>query len=175
MANVNRWISGRNNSKNAMPVNAQSGTTVEMGDLMFLDDADGLREGGGSTANYSCYPLSWLRPTGTTLEAKIALVQARFLGVAMDDKDGHARSQEKLIPIVKTGMFEYDLKPGGTINVGTILAPTGTTSSSNILNQKVVKTTVVTKAIGYSVEKKVHATSIQMLIRPAFGLSNIIS
>jgi hypothetical protein len=175
MANVNRYISGRSSPKNIHGYVSKSGTTIEMGDLMFLDDTDGLRDGGNSTADYSCYPLSWLRPSGTTLEAKKTLVQNHFLGVAMDDKDGNSQSCEQLIAVATSGMFEFDMKPAKTLQVGYMLSPAGTTSSSNLFNQKVMHTTTATKAIGYVVKKQTHALKCEMIIRPAYSGSTVIS
>lgn len=166
MANVNRWESG---DKNCIAVNFLSGTTVEMGDLIFLDDTDDLRSNGSSTASQTGYPISWLRASGASLEYNKSMVKARFAGIAISDKDGGANLPAKLIAVATSGIFEFDLKPARTVNVGNAVGPSGTSAASNMFDQKVMLTTKSANKIGYFVERKLHARSALVSIKTKFG------
>ena len=166
MADVNRWDHG---DKNCIGVTVLSGTTVEMGDLMFLDDTDGLREEGSSTADYTAYPVEHLRPTAT-LSSNKGYIETRFLGVAMEGKDGGVNQPEKLIAIARSGIFEFDMKPARTVKVGYYAGPSGTTSASNFFNQKVMVEEEANKThcYGHFVEYKTHAQSALVMIKTRY-------
>ena len=166
MANVNRYIEGE---KKEVLVLVQSSVTVEVGDLMFLDKVNNLRNNGSSTADYTAYPIENFRISGASLELNKNSLKDYFLGVAMDDKDGISNGSDMNIPIATTGKFDYDLKPGGTINIGEMFSASGTTSASNLLNQKIMKTSEVTKALGYFAESKIHAQSIEVFLNTFMG------
>ena len=166
MANVNRWIEG---ARNQILVTVASGVTVEIGDLMFLDNSDDLRNNGSSIADNFIYPLSYLRISGASLTLNKEQVKSRFLGVAMDDKDGIVGGVDMKIPIATAGKFDFDLKPGNTVHPGEYFGPSGTTTGSDILNQKVAKTSDSDLALGYFAEYKVHANSAYCWIRTAFS------
>ena len=172
MANNNHWVEGR---KDPVLVNIASGVTVEIGDLMFLDNADNLRNNGSSSASNMAYPISYLRIYGASLELNKAEVKSRFLGIALDDKYAEdIPTGEYKLSIATDGKFNFELKPGGTINSGTYFAPSGTTTGSDMFNQKVAKTTNSDLALGYFAEYKVNANSADLWIRTAFGSSGSI-
>jgi len=171
MASVNRHIEG---DANVILVEVLSGVTVETGDLMFLDNSDDLRNDGSSIANNYGYPLKYLRISGSSLELNKVQVKSRFLGVSMDDKDGIDNANNLKIPIATSGKFKFDMKPSKTVKVGDMFAPSGTTSASDMYNQKIAKTTDSTKALGYFAECKTHATTVEVFIKPAFGVSKQI-
>ena len=167
MANVNRYVEGR---RNVRLVNVASGVTVEIGDLMFLDNSDNLRSNGSSSANYYAYPISYLRISGASLTLNKAEVKARFLGVALDDKTvEYIPSGIFKISIATTGKFNFDLSPGASVNNGSYFGPSGTTTGSDMFNQKVAKTTNSDLALGYFAEYKINANSADVWIRTAFG------
>jgi len=170
MANVNRWHSGR---KNPITVKFSSGTTVEMGDLIFFDNEDNLRNNGSSTASHTGYPISWLRKSGASLEINKAAVPSRFLGVALSDKDGGLDKPAENIAVAREGVFEFDLSPATTVDVGKIAGVSGTSSASDMFDQKVMLTTQTAKAIGYFAERKVHAKTAQVIIHSTYGLGVI--
>ena len=141
---------------------------------MFLDNSDNLRDDGSSTANNYGYPLEYLRISGSSLELNKVQVKSKFLGVAMDDKDGIDGANNLKIPVATFGKFKFDLKPSKTVNVGDMFAPSGTTSASDMYNQKIAKTTDSTKALGYFAECKTHATTVEVFIKTAFGANKQI-
>ncbi len=166
MADVNRWESG---DKNCISVHFLSGTTVEMGDLIFLDNADGLRGNGSSTASQTGFPISWLRASGASLEYNKSLVKDRLLGVAMSGKDGGDNVPAQNIAVATTGIFELDLSPPATVKVGEMVGPSGTTVGSKMYDQKVMLTTKTANAIGYIAENKLYAQSAKVLIKTKLG------
>ncbi len=165
MANVNRYDSGE---KQTIYATIASGVTVEMGDLMFLDNSNNLRANGSSTANNYAYPLKYLRISGSSLQLNKEATKARFLGVAMDDVDGIVNETQK-ITIATTGVFSFDLKPPKTVAIGDYFGPSGTTGASDMFNQKGMKTTDIDIAIGRITERKIHALSAKIFIRTAFS------
>lgn len=166
MASTNRYVSGKRLTE---LVSVKGGVTVETGDLMFLDNSDNLRSNGSSSANYFAYPVEYLRTSGASLEANKEALKDHFLGVALDDKDGVENYPDLNIPIATTGIYEFDLKPGRTVNNGDLFAAAGTTTASNLINQKIMKTSDSDKALGYFAERKIHATKAKVFIRTAFG------
>jgi len=173
MANVQRWVTGNPNTR---LVSIKSGVTVELGDLMFLDEADDLRVDGDSTANNYAYPLEYFRISGGSVELNKRGVKDYFLGVAMDDKDGVGdEKNEQKLSIATAGRFVFDLKPAKTIKTGFMLAPTGTTTASNMYNQKVAYTTDGSIAIGYFAEYKVHAREAEVYFRTKYAPNGVIS
>ena len=149
-------------------VDIASGVTVEMGDLMFLDSADDLRNDGNSSANYCAYPFEYFRLTGSSLTLNKAGVQDYFYGIAIDDVDGVGGVSRK-ISIASGGKWEVDLKPGKTVSPSNMFGAAGTTTASDLYNQKVLKTSETGFALGYFVEKKVHALKAEVVLRTAFG------
>ena len=172
MANVNRYVEGY---KEVVLVNVPSGVTVEIGDIMFLDNADNLRNNGSSSASNMAYPISYLRISGASLELNKAEVKERFLGIALDDKyyEDIPAGNYKL-SIATGGKFNFELKPGGSVDNGSYFGPSGTTTGSDMFNQKVAKTTNSALALGYFAEYKVNANSADLWIRTAFGSSGSI-
>jgi len=162
LANVNRYIEGQ---KDSLLLLVNSSVTVEVGDLMFLDDLDGLRDDGSSSADFTAYPISYLRTSGSSLELNIIALKEHFLGVALDDKDGISNGSDMILPFATSGKFDYDLKTGRSINVGEMFSASGTTSASNLLNQKIIYTDEVSKALGFFAESKTNARSAEVFIK----------
>lgn len=170
MGNVNRHIEY---DPQANLIDIASGVTVEMGDLMFLDAADNLRNDGSSTANNCAYPFIYFRLAGASLTLNKAGVKDYFYGIAMDDVDGVGGVSRK-ISIGTAGKWQLDLKPAKNIYPSDMFGASGTTSASDLFNQKVLKTSETSFALGYFVEKKVHALNAEATIRTAFGESGKI-
>lgn len=166
MANVNRYVEGE---KSIVLETVKGGVTVELGDLMFHNVTDGLRNNGGSTADYSAYPFEYLRVSGASLELNKEAAQSRFLGVAMNDKDGITGSADMRIAIATAGRFNFDLKPGSTVYAGNMFGASGTTSASNLYNQKVMKTEDTSKALGRFAEHKIHALNADVWIMTKYS------
>ena len=160
-----KYVEGSLNT--IMPL-VDGGVTVVEGDLMFLDNTDNIRTNGNSTASYKAYPLEYLR-TGTSVELSKAEVKSRFLGIALENKDGRTGYNSMNVSVATGGKFILDLKPPRTVYPGDFVSPSGTTINSDLLNQKVTKTTNSSIAIGTVAEHKIHAINAEIRIRTAFG------
>jgi len=163
---ISRWV---DQDRNAILVNVLAGTTVSEGDLMFVDNATNLRNDGSSEATYSAFPISYLRISGSSLELNRAEVKDVFLGVALEGKYGVSNGVSRTVSIATTGVFKYDLKPARTVHNYEMFGPSGTTTASNMFDQKIAKTTNSNAALGYFAEYKVHALTAEVFIRSAFG------
>jgi len=167
VADVQRYVKW---SKNTIITPVQSGVTVEIGDLMFLDKEDDLRNDGSSTANNCAYPLEYLRISGASLELNKRQVKNYFLGVALNSKEGIGDITEITnISIATAGVFNFDMKPAKTVYIGEYVAPSGTTSGSDMYNQKVMKSTEVLDAIGFFAERKSYARTADVVLKTTFG------
>lgn len=164
MSNVNRHIEG---NPNAILVSVASGVTVELGDLMFHDVDDDLRCNGSSTATKATYPFEYFRLSGSSLTLNKEGVKDYFLGIALDDVDGINNGVTNTISVGTMGKYELDLKPAKTVYPINMFGATGTTSASNLYNQKVMKVTDSDYALGYFNERKKHAITAEGRIRPA--------
>lgn len=167
MANVNRYISAE---RDEVLVLVNSGITVEIGDLMFLDNVDNLRNDGSSNVDYTAYPVEYLRASGASVELNKQILKPYFLGVALGDKDGISNGEDINLVVATAGKFTYDLKPGRSVDVGDMFSASGTTSASNLINQKIMKTSEISKALGFFAESKTHANSVEVFIKSSvFG------
>jgi len=66
------------------------------------------------------------------------------------------------------------MKPGKTVKTGQMFGASGTTTASDLFNQKVMKVSDTSLAIGYFAEAKVHALTADVIITTAFGQPNKI-
>ena len=171
MTNVNRHIK---HSYDSVLMNIASGVTVNMGDLMFLNNTSNLLNNGSSSADYYAYPLENLRASGASISVNKTYVKSRFLGVALDDVDGINDNEVKKISVATSGKFLFDLKPAKTISEGDMFSPSGTTTASDMFNQKISKTDDSAIAIGYFAERKLHALSAYVILKTAFSNTGII-
>jgi len=149
-----KYISGE---KFPTLISVSGGVTVEVGDLLFLDNTSGLRDDGGSTASSKAYPLKYFRLSGSSLELNRSGVPNYFVGVALSDKAGKTGSSDFNINVATEGVFEIPIKPGRTVYVGNFASASGTTTSSNLFNQYVKRTTDINYALGIFVENKTSA------------------
>jgi hypothetical protein len=168
--NVNRYITGE---KNVVLVNVPSAVTVAIGDLIFLDNIDGLRNDGSSTANFYGYPIEYLRTSGASLELNKVALKDSLLGVALDDKYGISGSNDRTMSIATRGIFEFDLKPTGTVKLGNYFSATGTTTASDLINQMIRKTSNISKALGLFYEYKPYAKKAYIKINTIYGTMSI--
>lgn len=169
MANVQRHsISRTNLETGAILVTILAGVTVELGDLMFQDSTDNLRNDGSSTKNNFAYPFEHFRISGASLTLNRAGVNDYFLGIALDDVDGENIGVNKKISVATKGEFNVDLKPAKSVVVGNLFGASGTTSASDLLNQKVMKVTDTDYSLGKFVENKTHALTAKVFIETIF-------
>ena len=153
----------------------QGGVTVELGDLMFYDDSENLRNNGDSTATLYAFPIEYFRISGASLTLNKAALKQHFLGVAMDEKDGLSNSSSRNISIATQGKFSFPLKPARTIAAGEYFGAAGTTTASDLLNQNIMRVTDSSFALGTFAEMKPHAKDAEVFIRTIAGRSSIIS
>lgn len=165
MANVQRHSRNRTNPETGtILVTVLAGVTVELGDLIFQNSESNLLYDGSSSADYFAYPFEYFRKSGSSLTLNKDGVTDYFLGIAMDDVDGENTGVNKKITVATEGEFEVDLKPAKTVSVGDLFGASGTTSASNLLNQKVMKVTDDSFSLGRFVERKTHALSALVFI-----------
>ena len=163
MANVQRYVEGK---LNVVLITTPSAVTVEVGDLMFLNNSDNLQSDGSSTVDNYAYPISYLRISGGSLELNKREVKDRFIGVSMDYKPGIGNSSwDKKMSVATSGKFKFDLKPVKTVYPGSRVGLSGTSSGSNMLNQRVMKTSDTLITIGTFTEQKMHASAAELEIR----------
>jgi hypothetical protein len=167
LADIQRY---KDRDKDVILLSVSSGVTVEIGDLMFRDSIDNLRNDGSSTANNRAYPLKYLRVSGASLELNKRQAKNYFVGVSLGCWDGVGDTDYTLnIPIATHGVFSYELKPAKTVDVGNYVSPSGSTSGSDMYNQKVMKTTESLNAIGYFSRGKLYAKNADVIIKTALS------
>lgn len=171
MANVQRYVSGK---RDVLLINVLSAVTVQTGDLMFIDKVDDLRVNGSSTANNYGYPAEYLRTSGSSLETNKETMKTYFLGVAMDYKDGISGGVDLNIPVATGGKFNFDLKPGRTVYTGDMFGASGSSTASDLFNQKIMKTTDSDKALGYFAEYKVNALNADIFIKTVYSAAGSV-
>jgi hypothetical protein len=133
-----RWRYGDTNPVQ-MPTPAQ--VNVEIGDLMYLDDA-------------SAFPASSLEDQGTLLGNQ-QLFQDVFLGVAMQSSPiGHAGP----IRIATSGVFEFDCVPGPR-ELGALIGTTENAAGNQLESQRVAEVSTATAAIGRCAKRSPTVTT----------------
>lgn len=168
MSSANRYVNGE---KGTVLVPVQGGVTVELGDLMFIDNDINLRNDGSSTATLYAFPLEYFRTTGASLTVNQQSVKSHFIGVALDDKDGQTGSPFVNIPVATKGEFEFPLKPARSVINGSYFGASGSTSGSDLYNQKIKKVTDSNFSLGIFSELKTHAKSARVFIHTILGSS----
>jgi len=173
VADVNRYWQdfseqSETEATNRILVRVQGGTTVEMGDFIFFDDTDGLRLNGTSTKTNTGFPVSYLRPSAT-LETNKGYIEGRFLGVAMEGRDGQSNGVTVNLSVATKGIFKYPLRPARNVFPGYYAGPSGTTTGSDISSQAVQIATTAAHSYGYFAERKVHALEALVYIKTMLG------
>jgi len=140
LTNVNRYNGDRIFPLKTVLVTVPSAVTVEQGDFMFIDNTGNLRNNGDSSPTFKAYPFEYLRRSGSTLELNQQEARNRFLGVSLDDKDGISGGVDQSLVVATAGKFNFDLKPGFSVINGDYFGPSGTTTGSDMFNQKVART-----------------------------------
>jgi hypothetical protein len=142
MSDKMRWRYG---DTNPVVAAVDSGTVIEIGDLMILNVDDAK-------------PASALVDQGTEAGNQAAFA-AVFLGVAMQ----RSRSGETSpIRVATTGVFELDC-PSGTFELGDMVGADENAAGDALLNQQVVKVTTSANAIG-RVAKRQPAVGTSVLV-----------
>ena len=170
MSGTNRYIDGE---KGATLVAVQGGVTVELGDFMFIDSAVNLRNDGNSTATLYAYPLEYFRTSGASLAVNQRSVKNYFIGVAIDDHDGKSDSPSLNISIATMGKFKYPLRPARTITPSDYFGISGSTSGSDMFNQKIKRVTDSDYALGTFAELQTRAREACVFINTIVATSVI--
>lgn len=140
---------------NPVDIAWDSGTAVEIGDLVFVDTADG----------YAAKPASsvtWDTDLATTQEAFHPL----FLGVAMQRYDGSNANaygvKDGKLRVATSGVFEFD-SASASYNVGDLVGPAK--QSGNLLEkQKVAAVASAARAVGNVVRATSSETTVLVKI-----------
>ena len=160
MADVNRHVKW---PEWAMAVEVRGSTVIEMGDLLFLDRADGLRNNGTSTATQTAYPFATAGGTTKTLVSNQNLAADNFVGVALyDSKSGDTES----LAVATSGHFRFPLRSARTFRTNQVVMPAG--SGTSLDNQKIsIWASGSTYPLGYATRGKTRGGSVTFLLRPA--------
>lgn len=161
MSGTNRYIDCE---KNVAIVPVQGGVTVELGDLMFIDNDVDLRNDGSSTATLYAFPFEYFRLSGASLILNQQGVTAHFIGVALDDHDGKTGAVSFNLSVATEGKFKYPLKPARTVSAGDYFGVSGSTSGSDLMNQKIKKVTDYAFSLGVFAELQTHAREAEVFI-----------
>ncbi len=145
MSDKMRWRYG---DTNPVVAAVDSGTVIEIGDLVLLSTDDAR-------------PAAMQAVLGTKAATQAAFA-AIFLGVAMQ----RSRSGETApIRVATTGVFEYDCA-SGTFELGDMVGVDENTAGNALLNQQVAKVTAAQNAIGRVAKRQPSAgTSVLVDIR----------
>jgi hypothetical protein len=145
MSDKMRWRYG---DTNPVVAAVDSGTVIEIGDLVLLNTDDAK-------------PATAVVDQGTKEQNQTAFAVV-FLGVAMQ----RSRSGETApIRVATTGVFEYDC-PSGTFELGDMIGVDENAAGTALLNQQVAKVTAAANAIGRVAKRQPSAgTSVLVDIR----------
>lgn len=158
-------ISSWGRSFDTVEINIHGGTTIEQGDLMFIDRVDGLRSRGTSSGDYYGYPFSDLSGATLSLSSNKTLAAKHFIGVAASHSDGGVT---ETIAVHTKGLFNFPLKNSRTVRVGQYVTPSG--SGVTLYNQKATVETESDDYIGIAGEGGTFMRSLNVVI-----LSRVIS
>jgi hypothetical protein len=140
-------------------------TEFEEGDLAFLDQLDGLRNNGGSVADYSAYPFSTIGGATKTLASNQSLAADNFLGVALSGSDSGTTEN---LAFATTGYFKFPLRAAKSYKLGNVVMPAG--SGTSLYSQKVTMwDSGSTYPLGYATEDELRGSNVTFLLRPAVG------
>ena len=145
MSDKMRWRYG---DTNPVVASVDSGTVIEIGDLLMQDTDD------AKPAN--TFP--WTTNLATTQDA----FDDKFLGVAMQ----RSRAGETVpIRVATTGVFEFDC-PSGTFELGDLMGVNANAGGNGLVNQQVVKVALSKYAVGRVAKRQPTAgTSVLIDIR----------
>ena len=140
-------------------------TTIEEGDLIFLDQVDGLRTRGVSVADNYVYPFSSLSGATLSLSSNKTLAHENFLGVAAHwSRSGVTEN----LAVYITGLYKYPLKNSRKVKVGYYIVPSG--SGVTLHNQYVSISSSSTNSIGIAGAHAEFASAVEMvLLNKVFG------
>ena len=144
--------------------------TINKGDLIFLDQVDGLRGRGTSIADNYVYPFEKVSGTTLSLSSNRSLAHQNFLGVAAHwSRSGVT---EPLAVNIK-GLFKYPLKNARKARVGYYVTPSG--SGVTLHNQYISTSSSSTNAIGICATHADFASAVEMvMLNKVFGAVELL-
>jgi len=170
MAAQNRHLRGEREEV-LSPVHGN--VVVEAGDLMFLDNSDGVRGASTSADNYA-YPFSSAVNAASKETGIINALYTQFLGVAMESSPSGTTEN---ISVATNGVFRYPLyRNAGTTIGATVSSVSMFTSGTGVSDQTVFLGTSApgsTALLGYIVKTESGASFVDFQIRTAFGSSGL--
>ena len=170
MAGHNRHLRGE---QGTIIADVHGNTTVEPGDLMFIDATSGVR-GASATADNYVYPFNLAvnsASPGTGIEYGI---YNNFAGVAME---GSAAGVTEKITIATEGVFRLPLYAVTGTTIGALVSSVSTQSSASGVSKDAVivygHTRATTAYLGYVVKTESGASFVDFEIRTKFtGLAS---
>jgi len=170
MAAHNRHIRGE---REEVLASIKGSTVVEAGDLMFLNNSDGVVGASSSADNYA-YPFSSAANSASVATGIIEALYTQFLGVAMESSPSGTTEN---ISIATDGVFKYPLYRIGAVTIGaTVSSVSVLTSGTGVSDQVVFQSTTApgsTALLGYIVKTESGASFVDFQIRTAFGSSGL--
>lgn len=132
---------------------------IDKGDLIFLDQTNGLRSRGISTADWYGYPFSKVSGSTLTLASNITLASENFLGVAGWHSESGVTED---IVVFYRGMFNYPLKNSRYTKIGYDIIPCG--SGVTLYNQKVAMTSSSGDYIGKVANSNQFSSNVDAML-----------
>ncbi len=105
---------------------------IDKGDLLFLDQVDGLRDRGSSSWDGYAYPFSKISGSTLTLASNRTLAYENFFGIATSFSESGVTED---IGVYLYGLFRYPLRNARSVKVGDYVVPSG--SGTTLYNQVV--------------------------------------
>lgn len=139
---------------------------IDKGDLIFLDNANGLRTRGSSTRDWYGYPFSKVSGSTLSLSSNRTLAKDHFLGVAATYSEPGVTEN---IGVYITGLFRFNLKNSRLLKLGYYIVPAG--SGVTLYNQKVAISNSTTNKIGVVGKYGTFQAEVEMSIQSrVFGI-----
>jgi len=140
-------------------LDVRGSTEISKGDLLFLDKANNLRDGGDSTANWTAYPFSDLYGTTRTLASNRTLAATYFIGVAGWHSDSGVTEK---ISVMTDGLFNYPMKHARHTKLTRYIIPAG--SGTTLYSQKVAVSSTSSDYIGLVCDSGDFRSSVDVQI-----------
>jgi hypothetical protein len=170
MADKYRFIKG---PMNTIVAPVQSNTVIEVGDFLFLDSVDNLRNDDSSTASHKAYPFDSLDAAAGHAGAATD-ASDYFLGISLEAHD--ADSHDDNILVGTDGDWKMDLTSTTSVKVGYSIEPSSATGIE-VYDQKCNAVVVgsQTNPLGWCIKEEASASEVQFRMRSRYGLGGIIA
>ncbi|RLC65115.1 MAG: hypothetical protein DRI01_01960 [Chloroflexi bacterium] len=169
MADKYRFLKG---PMNTIVVPVQPNTEIEVGDFVFLDAVDNLRNNDSSTASHKAYPFDSLDAAAGHAAAAVD-ASDYFLGIALEAHDSD--SVDDNILVGTDGDWVMDLDTTTSVKVGYSIEPYSA-SGVEVYDQKCKAVPIGSQAnpLGWCIKEEDNATEVQFRMRSKYGLGGLI-